>query len=104
MGIKRKSTGYIYLPGSQYCESGGYLKPRSWLHDTSINSAQGLEKYINKYKLYRKCSSRRLKDTNMSEIENSLNVINVMIVTPILNIKRELWGACSILRKVNDGL
>ena len=45
-GRKVKSTGYIYLPGSKYCESEGRLNLISCLQDAVINSApahQGLE-------------------------------------------------------------
>ena len=39
LGRKIKSTGYIYLHGSQYCEAEGYLNLRSCLQDDVINSA-----------------------------------------------------------------
>ena len=67
-GRKRKSTGYIYLPGSKYRESEGYLNLSSCLQDTVITSAPRIGKYINKIKLYNQCPTRRVKDTNMSEI------------------------------------
>ena len=38
----------------------------------------------------------------MIEIENTLCVISVMIVTQVFNIEIESWDAASILRKVND--
>ena len=41
-GRKRKSTGYIYLTESQYCEAEGHLKLRSCLHDAVINSVTGI--------------------------------------------------------------
>ena len=37
----------------------------------------------------------------MSDIKKYSCVRNVMIVKPVLNIERGLWGACIILRKVN---
>ena len=45
-----------------------------------------------------------MKDTNMSEIENDLCLGSVMNVTPVFQIERELWGASSIIRKVNYGV
>ena len=38
-GRKIKSTGYIYLTGSKYCEAEGYLNLRSCLQHDVINSA-----------------------------------------------------------------
>ena len=46
--IKIKSTGYTYLPGSQYCESEGHLKLRPCLHESVINSAPSIGDSINK--------------------------------------------------------
>ena len=60
-GRKRKSTGYSYFPGSQYLASLGYLKLRSSLHDTVINSASSIRKYINKIELYIQFPYRREK-------------------------------------------
>ena len=42
---KRKPTGYIYLTGSKYCEAEGYLKLRSCLFDTVIDSYPRIVKY-----------------------------------------------------------
>ena len=50
-GRKRKSTGYIYLPGSRFGEAEGHLNMRSGLQDTVINSAPRIGKYINKLEL-----------------------------------------------------
>ena len=83
-----KPTGYIYLPGTQYREAEGHLKLRPFLHDAVINYDPRIGKYINKHDLYRQCSPRRVKDTNMNDIENSLFVRNVMIVIPVLNMER----------------
>ena len=94
-GRKRKPTEYIYLSGYQYCEAEGYLNLRSWPR---------IEKYINKHEFYRQLPHKRVKDTNMIDIENSLCLRDAIILTPVLNIEREPWGACSILRKVNDGV
>ena len=45
-----------------------------------------------------------MKDTNISEIENTSCVRNVMKVTPVSGIEREPWGAACILRTVNYGV
>ena len=103
-GRKRKSTGYIYLPGSQYSEPRGYLKLKSYLQDAVINYSPKIGKYVNKLEFYNQCHPRRVKDTNTSNIEYYLCVRTVMNVTPVLKIERELWGANRILRKVNDGV
>ena len=82
---KRKLTGYIYIPGSQYSEAEKYLKLRSCLHESVLYYYPRIVKYINKHEFYIQWTSRGLKDTNMSDIENALRVRNVMIVTPVLN-------------------
>ena len=53
---------------------------------------------------YRQCPPRRVKDTKMSEIENTVCVINVMRLTTASGVEIETWGAASILRRVNDGV
>ena len=45
-----------------------------------------------------------MKDSNISEIENTSCVRNVMNVTPVSGVEQLAWGAASILRKVNDGV
>ena len=45
-GRKIKPTGYIYLPGSRYCEAKGHLKLRSSLQGAIINYAPETGKYI----------------------------------------------------------
>ena len=67
-GIKRKSTGYIYLSGSKYREAEIHLEIRSCLQEAVINSDPRIGKYINKLELYNQFPPRRVKDTNMSEI------------------------------------
>ena len=54
--------------------------------------------------MYRQCQPRRVKDTNISEIENTLCLRSVVKGTAIIKIEREHWGAYSILRTVNDGV
>ena len=103
-GRKRKSTGYIYLPGSRFGEAEGHLNMRSCLQDTVINSAPRIGKYINKLEFYRKCLHKRVKDKKITDIENTSRVRSVMKVTPVAIIEREYWGEASILRIVNGGV
>ena len=56
---------------------------RSRLQDAVINSAPRIGKFINKLELYRQCPPRRVKNSHISEIENSSCVINVMNVTTV---------------------
>ena len=84
---KRKSTGFIYLPGSEFREAEGHLTMRSCLQDAVINYDPMIGKYINKLELYRQCPTRRVKDKKMSEIENTSCVKNVMKVTPVYGIE-----------------
>ena len=85
---KRKSSVFIYVPGSKFCEAEGHLSMRSCLKDAVINSAPRIGKYIDKQELYRQCPPRKVKDTNISEIENTSCVINVMKVNPVSVIER----------------
>ena len=50
---KEKPTGFIYLPGSKFCEAEGNLTTSSCLQDAIINSAPRIGKYTNKLELYR---------------------------------------------------
>ena len=43
---KKKATGCIYLPGSDFREAEGHLSMRSCLQDTVINSDPRIGKYI----------------------------------------------------------
>ena len=67
-GINRKSTGYIYLPGSKYREDEGHLKLGSCLQDSVINYAPRIGKYINKHEFYIQFPPRRVKDTKVTEV------------------------------------
>ena len=102
-GRKRKATECIYLPGSGFREAEGHLSTRSCLQDTIINSAPRIGKFIDKQELYRQCPPRRVKDSHISEIENTSCARNVMEVTVVYGIERVHWGPASILRRVNDG-
>ena len=85
-GKKRKATGCIYLPVSGFHEAEGNLSMRSCLQDAVINSDPRIGKFINKQELYRQCPPRRVKDSHISEIENSSCVRNIMNVTPVSGI------------------
>ena len=61
---------------------------RSCLQDAVINYAPRIGKYINKQELYRHFSPRKVKDSNISEIENISCVRNVMEVNPVSGIER----------------
>ena len=45
-GRKRKSTGFIYLPGSKFREAEGDLTMRSCLQDAVMNYDPRIRKYI----------------------------------------------------------
>ena len=77
---------------------------RSCLQNSVINYAPRIGKYIDKQELYIQCLPRKVKDTNMSEIENTSCVRNVMKLNPVSVIEREPWGAAYILRRFNDGV
>ena len=70
----------------------------SCLQDTVINSAPMIVNYMNKIQLYYQCPPRRVKDINMSYIENTLCVRSVMNVTPVFQIEREPCVYASILK------
>ena len=102
-GKKRKSTGF-FLPGSEFHEAEGHLSMRSCLQDAVINSAPRIGKYIYNQELYRHSPPRKLKHTNISEIENTSCVRNVMKMTPVSVIETEPWGVAFIIIIVNDGV
>ena len=59
---------------------------RSCLQEAVTDHAPRIGKYIDNYELYRQFPPRRVKDKNMSEIENTLCVRIVMKVTPVFQI------------------
>ena len=87
-GKKRKPTGFIFFPGSDFREAEGHLSMSLCLQDAVINSSPRIGKYIDKQELYRQCLPRKVKDRNISEIENTSCVRNVMKVTPVSGIER----------------
>ena len=86
--VRKKSTGFIYLPESEFLETEGYLMMRSCLQDTVIISAPKIGKYLNKLELYRQCPPRKVKNTKSYEIENTSCVRNSMRVTLVSVIER----------------
>ena len=80
------------------------MKIRSFLRDAVINSDPRIGKIINKLELYRQCPLRRVKNSHISEIEDSACVRNVINITPVLRIEEVNWGTASILKTVNDGV
>ena len=86
-GRKRKSTGCIFLSGSGLRDAVGNYKMRSCLHDAVINAAVRIGKNINKLELYRQCPPRRVKDSNILEIEKCACVSSVMKITPMSGIE-----------------
>ena len=52
-GKKIKSTGFICVPGSKFCEAEGHLSMRSCLKYAVISSAPRIGKYTNKHEFYR---------------------------------------------------
>ena len=86
---QKKRTGFIYVPGSKFREAEVHFSMKSFLKDDVINSAPRIEKYIDKHELYRQCPPIKVKYTNISEIENTSCVRNVMKVTPVSGIERE---------------
>ena len=89
VGKKRKSTGFIYVSGSELYEAEGHFSMRSYLQDAVINSAPRIGKYIDKQELYIQCSHKKVKDTNIYEIENTSYVRNFMKMTPVSGIEIE---------------
>ena len=94
----------MFFPGSDFREAEGHLSMRSCLQDAVINYATRIGKYIDKQELYRQFPPRKVKDTNISDIENTSCVRNFMKVAPVSGIEREPWGAACILRRVHDGV
>ena len=45
---KRKTSGYLYLYGSHFCQGEKSLELRSCLHDPVVNDAPRIGKYNNK--------------------------------------------------------
>ena len=62
---KGKAKGYVLITGSPYRDAEGLSQLRFCLHDAIINAAQRIGGKIDKSELYRKCSPRRVKDTEI---------------------------------------
>ena len=89
----------LFLPGSGFREAEGNLKMKSCLQYAVINSAPRIGKFMNKLELYRHFPPRRVKDSHISEIEDSARVRNFMNITPVSGIEEVKWGAASILKQ-----
>ena len=57
----RKSTKFINLSSSKFCNAGGHLMMRSCLKDSIIESAPRFGKFIKKLEIYRQFPPRRVK-------------------------------------------
>ena len=66
---KRKSTGYILITSSPYHDAEGSPHFRSCLHDDIVNSAPRIGERIDQSELYRQCSPRRAKGTEIEQME-----------------------------------
>ena len=64
-GRKRKSTGYVLITGPPYRDAEGSLHFRLCLHDAIVNSAPRIGERIDQSELYRQCSPRRMKYTEI---------------------------------------
>ena len=80
-GKKRKPTGFIYVPRSEFREAECHFLMRSFLQNAVIKYVPRIVKYIDKQEFYRQFPPRKVKDTNISKIEVTSYVINVMKVT-----------------------
>ena len=70
-GIKQRATGYVYLNGSPYCDAKGSSHLRSCLRHAINNAVPIIGGNIDKLKLYRQCTPRRMKDKHLKELENA---------------------------------
>ena len=70
-GRKRRSPGYACLNSSPYSDAEGSSQLISCLHDATINAAPRIGKFFDKLDLYRQCPPRRMKDTEIKELENA---------------------------------
>ena len=102
-GRKRKATGYVLLTGSPYRDAEGSSQLISCLHDSIINASPRIGEKIDKSELYRQCSPRRVKDTNIEELEKCECVSSVMTIAPVLNTEKKL-DTLGILMIIDDGV
>ena len=102
--IKRKATGYVYITDSPYSDAEGLSQLRSRLHDAIINAAPRIGKKIDRSELCRQCLPRRVKDTEIKELEICECVSSLMTIAPVLNIERDKMGALGIFMRIDDGI
>ena len=102
-GRKRRATGYVYLNGSPYCDAEWSSQLRWCLHDVIINADPRIGKK-NKLGLYRQCTTRIVKDTQLKELRKCECVSSVINIEPVLNTERDKMGNMGILLKIDDGV
>ena len=83
---KSKPTGYLYLPGSQLRQEERDWEISSCLQYAVVNVSPHIVKYTNKEYLYRKCSTRPVKDMIINEINHAFCVSSIMNITSVLKI------------------
>ena len=54
--------------------------------------------------LYRQCPPRKVKDTNMTELEKCDSVLSIMTIAPILKFERDKMGSMRVIQVINDGV
>ena len=86
-----RATGYMYRKGSPYRYAEGLPQLRLCLHDAIINAYLIIDETIEILELYRQCPPKRLKDTQMAELEKCECVSFVMTIAPAINIDRKKW-------------
>ena len=101
---KTKGNMFFYLQGSPYSYAEVSSQIRSCLHDSMVNTAPRIGQIMDKLEQYRQCSPRRVKCTNMTELEKCDCLSSVTTIAHILNIGREKKGAMRILQVINDGV
>ena len=74
------------------------------LHYAIINAAQRIGGKIEKFEFYRQCLPRRVKDTDIKELEIFEFVSSVMTIAPVLNTDRSKMGTLGILLRIYDGV
>ena len=101
---KRKETGYVYITSSSYRDAEGLSQLRSCLHDLIMNASPRIGEKTDKPELNRQCLPRRVKDTEIKELEKCECVSSVMTIVIVLNTEREKMGPLGILMRVDDGV
>ena len=101
-GIKRKATCYVYITGSPHHDAEGLSQIRSCLHDAIINATPRIGGKIDKFELYRQCSPRRVKDTEIKELEKCECVSSIMTIVTVLKIDRSKMDTLGTILRIDD--